>query len=232
MELEGNLAAAGGHATAIGRSASNKENGGSPVGLSRRVVLLMAIACGLNVANVYYAHPLLAAMARDFSVNPAAIGIVVTVCQIGYALGLVFIVPLGDFLDRRRLIIGQALASATMLLVVAAAPTFAVLLLGTAAVGLLAVVVQVLVAFSATLAAPAERGHVVGMVTSGVVIGILLARFASGVLADLGGWRSVYATSAVLIVVMAALLARALPRGAAAKTAISYPDLLLSLIHI
>ncbi len=175
--------------------------------LPARVVLLFAVACGLSVANIYYAQPLLDAMARDFAVAPASIGIVVTMTQIGYALGLIFIVPLGDLLDRRRLIVGQAALSALALIAVGWAPTAITLLAAMMAVGLLAVVVQVLVAFAATLAAPEERGSVVGRVTSGVVIGILLARFVSGTVADVAGWRSAYLASALLTLVMAGVSA-------------------------
>ena len=189
------------------------------------------MACGLSVANVYLAHPLLDAMARDLAIKPASVGVVVTVTQAGYALGLIFIVPLGDLTDRRRLIVGQMLLSTGALTMAGLAPTAAVFLPGMALVGVLAVVVQVIVAFAAALAAPAQRGRVVGTVTSGVVIGILSARFASGALADMGGWRSVYLTSAMLTFIMAALLFRTLPRGTQAlKT--SYLDLLRSLLAL
>jgi predicted MFS family arabinose efflux permease len=197
--------------------------------LPLRTVLLFGAACGLSVANIYFAHPLLDAIASAFAIEPAAIGIVVTVTQIGYALGLVFIVPLGDLIDRRRLVVGQTILSAVALTIVGVAPNTTILLASLFVVGLLAVTVQVLVAFAATLAAPGERGRVVGMVTSGVVTGILLARFISGVLADLGGWRSVYLTSAALMLMMAALLFRTLPRHSSKATAASYPELLRSI---
>jgi len=200
--------------------------------LPLRMVVLSGAACGLSVANIYFAHPLLDAMARAFAIEPATIGIVVTVTQIGYALGLIFIVPLGDLMDRRRLVVGQAILSAAALTIVGTAPNTTILLTGMFAVGLLAVTVQVLVAFAASLAAPGERGRVVGMVTSGVVIGILLARFVSGVLADLGGWRSVYLTSAGLMLMMAGLLFRALPRHSSNATAASYPELLRSIVTL
>jgi predicted MFS family arabinose efflux permease len=203
---------------------------GSP--LAWHVVLLFGVACGLSVANVYFAHSLLDAMARAFAIAPGSIGFVVTVTQIGYAVGLVFIVPLGDLMDRRRLIVGQAILSALALTVVGTAPNAMILLIGMFVVGLLAVVVQVLVAYAATLAAPAERGRVVGMVTSGVVMGILLARFISGALADLGGWRSVYLISAGLTLIMAGLLFCVLPRRANEATAPSYPELLRSIAKL
>ena len=163
--------------------------------LPRTTILIFAAAAGLSVANIYYAQPLLDAMAQEFGISPAAIGLVVTLTQVGYGLGLIFIVPLGDLIDRRRLILGQGLLSVLALVAVATAETGAILFAGMAAVGLLAVVVQVLVAFAATLATPTERGRVVGTVTSGIVIGILAARFAAGILADIGGWRAVYLVS-------------------------------------
>ncbi len=191
-------------------------------GLSRITTLIFAAAAGLSVANIYFAQPLLDAMARDFGIAPAAIGLVVTLTQLGYGLGLIFIVPLGDLVDRRRLVVAQGALSAIALVAVATARTEAILFAGMAAVGLLAVVVQVLVSFAATLATPAERGKAVGMVTSGVVIGILGARFAAGVLADLGGWRAVYLTSAILTLAMAGLLWRILPRNLSPDSMDSY----------
>lgn len=185
-------------------------------GLPARVVLAIAAACGLSVAHIYVAHPLLDAMARDLALLPAHIGAVVTWTQVGYALGLVFIVPLGDLVDRRRLVVGQGLVSAIALVVVACAPSGAVLFAGLVAVGLLAVVIQVLVAFAAALAAPGQQGRVVGIVTGGVVTGILSARIFAGVLADLGGWRLVYLTLSGLTLGMALVLARVLPPRAPA----------------
>ena len=198
-------------------------------GLSSATALLFAAACGLSVANIYFAQPLLDAMAQDLGIAPAAIGIVVTLTQVGYAFGLMLIVPLGDLWDRRRLVVGQTVLSAAALVVVGTASSVPMLLAGMVLVGLLAVVVQVLVAYAATLAAPGERGRAIGTVTSGVVTGILLARFVSGTLADIGGWRTVYLASAALMLVMAALLARVLPRHRSAPMAgASYVGLLRS----
>jgi predicted MFS family arabinose efflux permease len=210
-----------------------KTAGGTAARLSGAMLLLFAIAGGLSVANVYYAQPLLDAMAQELGIAPAAIGLVVTLTQVGYAFGLILIVPLGDLLDRRRLIVGQTLLSAIALVVVGTASSATVLLAGMILVGLLAVVVQVLVAFAATLATPAERGRAIGTVTSGIVAGILLARFFSGLLADIGGWRTIYLTSAALMLIMAALLARVLP-GHQAKTAggLSYGRLLRSTLAL
>lgn len=212
---------------------SDKSRGTTAAALSPAVVLLFAVACGLSVANIYFAQPLLDTMAQDLSITPAVIGGVVTLTQIGYAFGLMLIVPLGDLLDRRKLIVGQTALSAIALTIVGTAPNAIVLLAGMVLVGLLAVVIQVLVAYAATLAAPADRGRTIGTVTSGVVSGILLARFAAGALADLGGWRVVYLTSAALTLVLAALLARALPRHAPQPMAgSSYAKLLRSTLAL
>jgi predicted MFS family arabinose efflux permease len=212
------------------RQFEDGEGGKAKAGLSRLTALLFAVACGLSVANVYFAHPLLDAIAHDFSIDPASVGIVVTVTQIGYALGLFFIVPLGDLLDRRKLVVTQAVLSALALIVIGLSPSAAILLASHAAVGLLAVVVQVLVAYAADLAAPEERGRAVGTVTSGVILGILLARFVAGLIADFAGWRSVYLVSAVLTLVMAAILFRVLPRHEGARPRTSYARLLGSVL--
>ncbi|MFI0977238.1 MFS transporter [Streptomyces sp. NPDC021093] len=180
--------------------------GGAAFVLSRGVVLLFAVACGTAVANVYFAQPLLATMGHDLAMSPALVGGVVTLTHVGYGLGLLFLVPLGDMVDRRRLVVAQLLFLVGALVAVAVAPTAAVLLASMAATGLLAVVTQTLVAFAASLAPAARRGRVVGLVTSGVVIGILLARTVSGLMADLAGWRSVYLASAVLTALLALVL--------------------------
>ncbi|BDL38010.1 MFS transporter [Methylorubrum sp. GM97] len=204
---------------------SNRMN----AGLERVTTLILAVAAGLSVANVYYAQPLLDAMARDFRISPSAIGLVVTLTQVGYGLGLILIVPLGDRVDRRRLVLIQGALSVIALIVVATAEMEAMLFAGMAAVGLLAVVVQVLVAFAATLARPAEQGRAIGTVTSGVVAGILAARFVAGTVADLGGWRAVYLTSAGLTLMMLGLLALTLPRHPALDRADSYAAALRSI---
>ena len=134
--------------------------------LSRLVTLLFAAACGLAVANIYYAQPLLAAIANEFGMSRATAGIIITATQIGYGVGLLLVVPLGDLLDRRNLIVGQSLLLVLALLGVAVAPTGATLLCAMAAVGVLAVVTQVMVAYAAGVANPGERGRVVGIVTT------------------------------------------------------------------
>lgn len=200
--------------------------------MTRKVALLFAITCGLAVANIYYAQPLLDAISSEFGITHSSVGIVITVTQICYAIGLLLLVPLGDLLGRRWLITGQMLVSVLALVVVGTAPTSMVLFIGIATVGLLAVVTQTLVAFAATLAAPAERGRTVGVVTSGIVIGILLARTFAGALTDLAGWRSVYLVSAGLTLIMAGVLFRVLPQSEHRRESLSYPQLLRSLFTL
>ncbi|MFJ5237840.1 MFS transporter [Pseudomonas neuropathica] len=200
--------------------------------LKSSAVLLFSVACGLAVGNVYYAQPLLDAMAEAFAISPATIGIVITLTQIGYGIGLVLLVPLGDLLNRRRLIVTQTLLSAAALLMIALAPNSAWLLLGMTLTGLLAVVTQVLVAYAATLAIPAQRGRVVGVVTSGIVVGILLARTVAGGMADLAGWRAIYVLSAGLTLLMALLLLRVLPKDEVPQPITTYAALIASVFSL
>ena len=193
--------------------------------MSRYVILLFAAACGMSVANIYFAQPLLDQLSVEFGIEHSIIGIVITITQIFYGLGLLLLVPLGDLLNQRRLIIGQMLLSMIALVIVGTAPTSTVLFVGMALVGLLAVVTQTLVAFAATMAAPAERGRVVGMVTSGIVIGILLARSIAGIVTDLAGWRAVYLVSAVLLLLIVCMFARVLPPIEREVRSLSYPQL-------
>lgn len=181
--------------------------------LTRYITLLLAITSAMAVATVYFAQPLLESMATDLGVAQQQIGWVVGATQAGYALGLLLIVPLGDLIDRKRLLLGQLLFSALALVGVGMAPDWALLLLALAITGLMAVMVQVMVAHAASLAAPDQQGQAVGTVTSGIVLGILLARLVSGGLADLAGWRSVYLIAAGLLMLLALVLWRSLPAG-------------------
>lgn len=201
-------------------------------GLSRYQTFLFAITCAMAVANVYFAQPLLESMAASLSVAPSTIGIVVTATQAGYAVGLLFIVPLGDLLNRKGLILTQMLLSAVALCAVGLAQDWGMLLGAMVLVGLMAVVVQVVVAYTATLASPDQRGQAIGTVTSGVVLGILLARFVSGAVADLAGWRGVYFVSAALMVGMALVLYRTMPASTTPPTKGSYWRLLGSVFQL
>ena len=197
--------------------------------ISRRLVVVLAVAAGVAVANLYYAQPLLPTIARDFGVADATVGLVVTVSQLGYAAGLAFLVPLGDLLDRRRLVPGVVAATACVLAAAAAAPGAAVLIGLAALIGLGSVAAQVMVPLAAELAGDEERGRVVGTVMSGLLLGILLGRTAAGVISGLAGWRAVYLTGAVLIVVLAGVLRHELPPERRPRPALGYGALLRSI---
>lgn len=207
----------------------------APAAMPKAMVLLFATACGLSVANVYYAQPLLDLLAADFGLSRAAVGIVITATQAGCALALLLVVPLGDMVERRRLMLAQLFLLCAALLAVALATSPALLLAGMLAVGLLGTAMtQGLIAYAASAAAPAERGRVVGAAQSGVVIGLLLARTLAGLVADLSGWRAVYLVSAALALLMLALLWRVLPAQAPAPTParLSYAQLLASMFGL
>ncbi|WP_460333836.1 MFS transporter [Actinoallomurus acanthiterrae] len=184
-----------------------------------RTRLLLAVVCGVAVASVYAGQPVLGPMGRDLGVPVDSLGWFVATGQLGYLAGLVLLVPLGDVLDRRRLIAAHLVLVATGMAITAAAPAAWAAFSGLAAAGVFAVVVQTAVAYTASISPSAERGRNLGIVTSGVVIGILGARVIAGVLADLWGWRSIYLTLAILAAVLALLALTLLPADVRPNTA-------------
>lgn len=196
--------------------------------LSNRVLLLFAMTSGVSVAGIYYAQPLIASIARDFGMEPAYAGGVVTVTQVGYALGLLLLVPLADLVERRTLIVGHLLLSVLALVTVACAKSTPVLIVGLGMMGLLAVVVQMLVALAAGMSIPSNQGRAVGTVTSGVVLGIILARSVAGPLAAVSDWRAVYLLSAAFTFAMACIMFRVLPRHRIPGPPLAYMALLRS----
>jgi predicted MFS family arabinose efflux permease len=199
--------------------------------LSPLLVAIMAVATGIAVASNYYPQPLLPTIAQAFRLTPAGAGFIVTTAQVGYGLGLLLIVPLGDLFERRRLVVGMSLLTAAGLFAIGAAPSMPVLLAGTFLTGLFSVVVQILVPFAATLAAPEERGKVVGTVMSGLLMGVLLARTVAGALAQLGSWRTVYWVGGAAMIAVAAVLQRVLPRHHE-PAGLSYPRLMASVFAL
>ena len=198
--------------------------------IPRRTVLVMAVGCGLSVANLYYSQPLLVEMARDLKVPPTRMGMVSALSQVGYTLGLLLFVPLGDLLERRRFVLVMLGAVTLALLAVAAAPGPTWLAVASLAMGVATIIPQLLVPFAAGLAGPGERGKVVGTVMSGLIIGILLARTVSGVVGTHLGWRAMYGIAAVLMVALAAALRRLLPRWEPRNPGLTYPGLLRSMV--
>lgn len=199
--------------------------------LSPALIVLMSIATGLAVASNYYAQPLLDTIARNFSLSASSAGFIVTAAQLGYAAGLLFLVPLGDMFERRRLIVSMTLLAAGGMLITASSQSLAMMILGTALTGLFSVVAQILVPLAATLASPDKRGKVVGTIMSGLLLGILLARTVAGLLANLGGWRTVFWVASVLMALMALALWRGLPQMKS-ETHLNYPQLLGSVFSM
>jgi predicted MFS family arabinose efflux permease len=200
-------------------------------GVSGRQVLLMATTCGAAVANLYYAQPLLHTISHVFGVAEGTAGLLVTVTQVGYVLGLVLLVPLGDLLDRRKLITGLLLVAAVADAATAAAPAFAAFAAAIGIAGVCASVAQMIVPMASSLAAESERGRVVGKVMSGLLIGILVARTVSGLVAGGFGFRAVFWVGAAAMLALAAILWRAMP-PVASTTDQSYGSLLRSILTL
>jgi predicted MFS family arabinose efflux permease len=194
-------------ATGEGTETTHDTAGGLPRGL----VLLIAVATGAVVANLYYAQPVLHQVSRAFGSGPGATSTVITATQVGYAAGLLLIVPLGDLHPRRTLVTRLFAVSTLALVACAVAPTLWFFALASVAVGAASVAGQVMIPFAADLAPEARRGRVVARIMTGLLTGILLARTVSGVVAQVAGWRAIYWFSAALMVCFALILWRALP---------------------
>ncbi|MGS1071472.1 MFS transporter [Burkholderia glumae] len=198
---------------------------------SRGLLLLLATIAGVSVANLYYNQPLLGALRESFPREAGWIGVVPTATQLGYAAGMLLLAPLGDRVDRRRLILLQIAGLCAALLLAAAAPALPVLAAASLAIGVLSTIAQQAVPFAAEIAPAAERGQAVGTVMSGLLLGILLARTAAGSIAEYFGWRSVFCVSVASLVALAAAVLLRLPRSPPTST-LSYPQLLGSLWHL
>ena len=201
--------------------------------MPRSMVWLFATASGLSVANVYYAQPLLDALANDFGISHAAVGGVVTATQIGCALALLLVVPLGDKVDRRRLMAVQLIALVVALVSVSMAQSSSALLIGMLATGMLGTAMtQGLIAYAASAASPHEQGRVVGAAQGGVFTGLLLARVFAGGISDIAGWRGVYLCAAALMLMIALPLWWRLPALPAVTATMSYPRLIGSMLTL
>jgi len=180
--------------------------------LTLSLVGLLAAGAGLSVAALYYSQPMLGELQADLGAGARAVGLVPTFTQLGYAAGIFLLAPLGDRYDRRRIILAKAAALVAALLVAGAAPALPLLLAASLAIGLAATMAQDIVPAAATLAPEAQRGKIVGTVMTGLLMGILLSRVVSGVVASHFGWRAMFVAAAVSIAGFAAVAARGLPR--------------------
>lgn len=213
------------------RSVRRPAPAGAAHGVPGWLVGLLAVASGMTVANLYYAQPLLASLSTVFHLGPAAAGTLITVTQIGYVVGMVFLVPLGDRLEKRRLVTVLLTVTTVSLAVAGFATSFPMLLIASLVSGATSVVAQILVPFAASLAPDRARGRIVGRVMSGLLAGILLSRTVSSLVSDLAGWRYVYLGSAVLMALLAVALRAALPQHAP-TTSLSYGRVLRSTVQL
>src|SRR5450830_1238137 len=200
----------------------NKASSSAPHDIAPAMVLLLAIASGLIVANLYYAQTLVGPISASTGLSAKAAGLIVTLTQVGYTLGLLFVVPLGDLLENRRLIITALLVTATALVVAA---------MSTGAIVLGSVAAQVIVPFAAHLSQEATRGQTVGKVVSGLLLGIMLARPVASLVAAHASWHVVFGGAAVLMLLLALVLRRALPVRQPVSN-MRYPALMASLWHL
>lgn len=203
----------------------------APEVLTPGLVRLMAAGAGLCVSSNYFCQPLLALFVQQFAITPAHAALLVTVTQLGYIAGLVFLVPLGDLLERRRLLVTCTGLSAVLLAAMGLAPNFPALMGVAVLLGCSTVAAQILVPLSAHLAPPLRRGRIVSTVMSGLIIGILLARFAAGLIADVAGWRAVYLIAAALMAFFCWTCRRRLPRVEPTAHG-SYGALLKSIVEL
>lgn len=203
----------------------------SHAALSPRLVLLLASGAGLAVASLYYSQPMLGVLGADIGASTREVGLMPTLTQLGYALGILFLAPLGDRLDRRLIILLKAAALTVALLLAAASPSIHVLLIASLAIGITATMAQDIVPAAATMAPEAHRGKVVGTVMTGLLLGILLSRVVSGLVAQAFGWRTMFVIAAISIAAIGVAAWRGLPRFQA-TTQLAYGALLGSLLDL
>lgn len=199
--------------------------------ISTAMMIIFATACGLIVANLYYSQTLVGPISTELGLSTETAGLIVTLTQIGYVVGLLFIVPLSDKLENRRLMV-SVLSIVVVALIIAAVSTQSPLFLtATLFIGTGSVVAQILVPLAAYLSNEQERGRVVGNVMSGLLLGIMLARPAASFIADIWGWRMIYVLSAVLMALLTIWLARSLPHRKP-ENQLTYLQLVASLIQL
>ncbi|ANI83500.1 MFS transporter [Kosakonia oryzae] len=195
------------------------------------VILALALGAGFSVASIYYSQPLLPLMGSDLHLTVNGMGLVPTLTQAGYALGILFLLPLGDRHDRRRLILLKSVALAILLLACSLTSNLPSLLLVSLMLGMAATMAQDIVPAAAILAPAGKQGKMVGTVMTGLLLGILLSRTVSGFVGAAFGWRVMYQLAAVSIALIGVLMWSVLPRFATHST-LSYPALMKSMAHL
>jgi len=195
------------------------------------LTILLATACGIIVANLYYAQTLVGVISSSIGLSPNSSGFIVTLTQIGYVVGLLFIVPMGDIVENRKLIVVSLLFTAVALAITAVSKQAMLFLVASFIIGLGSVATQVLVPFASYLASESSRGRVVGNVMSGLLLGIMLSRPLSSLVADFFGWHAVFALSATAVIILAIVLSKVLPTRKP-STDTHYAALLGSMWHL
>ena len=199
--------------------------------LTRTLLVTMAVACGLGIANLYYNQPLLPQIARTFHATVRQVGALPMLAQVGFGIGVFFIAPLGDLLERRRLIL-RMLALVTISLAVATfAPNLTILAIASFAIGITSVISTLVLPFAVSLSNPEERGKTVGTIASALLIGVLLSRTLSGFIGQMWGWRAMYGMAGGLMVALVVLMRALLPRSQSNVT-MPYRRLLGSMFHL
>jgi predicted MFS family arabinose efflux permease len=199
--------------------------------VSRWVILLLAIGAGFSVASIYYAQPLLPLMGSDLHLSIEGMGLVPTLTQAGYAIGILFLLPLGDRHDRRTLIVIKSTALALVLLACSLVAELHTLLIVSLLIGVAATMAQDIVPAAAILAPEGKQGKTVGTVMTGLLLGILLSRTVSGVIGEAFGWRVMYQLAAASIATVGVVMWAILPRFVNHST-LSYPALMRSMEHL
>lgn len=199
--------------------------------LTKLLILVMSIACGLTVANLYYIQPLLADIAKTFDVNQLSIGFAAMLTQIGYAVGMIFILPLGDIKEKRNLIVIMLLCSIISLIGMFFSPNIYILTIFSFAVGFTSIIPQLIIPLAAQLSNPQQRGQTIGTIMSGLLVGILLSRTVSGILGGYFGWRIVYLIASIMMLALMIILRKLIPLCKPTSD-LKYTELLKSLLHL
>lgn len=179
--------------------------------LTKLLILIMAITCGLTVANLYYIQPLLGDIAKSFNVHEVSVGSAAMLTQIGYAVGMIFILPLGDIKERKNLITTMLLFSVISLFTMAFSQNIYMLIVSSFAIGFTSIIPQLIIPLAAQLSNPNERGKIIGTVMSGLLIGILVSRTISGLIGNYFGWRVVYIVAVIMMIILILVLRKVIP---------------------
>ncbi|MFL0166627.1 MFS transporter [Candidatus Clostridium helianthi] len=216
---------------AVLKTNSSIDNANTRPILTKLLILVMSIACGLTVANLYYIQPLLGDIAKTFHVDQLSIGFAAMLTQIGYAIGMIFILPLGDIKEKRNLIVIMLLFSVISLMNMFFSSNIYILTISSFAVGFTSIIPQLIIPLAAQLSNPQQRGQTIGAIMSGLLIGILLSRTVSGILGSYLGWRIVYLIAAIMMFALMLILRKLIPLCDPISD-IKYSELLKSMIHL